>query len=480
MKNLSSPIESLLHSIEERASHTALIYGNRRLDYAELGNRISCLVSALQEQGVAPGESIASLTDPFETLLLALAAHLTGCTLFPLNPHLPQSSLESCSKAATTRLIYTGIAPSDLATVEMISSEALFNVSNDDCLSLRKRAETLGLDDTHLMIATGGSTSSPRVVRLNGHNIMAGVTASRRRLKTTADDIFLCCLPLFHIGGLAMIYRTIEAGGTLVLHDGFQIDSIIKDMETYQATQISLVPTMLSSLVQQQYQPPKSLRVALIGGSPLSEALYNEAISAGWPLIPTYGMTENASQIATLDPGANKWHPGLVGEPLEHTEVSIMNRSVNGIGSIRIRGESVMQGQLSTNGTTSDYPNGEWFETGDIGTLDDDGNLTILGRSDNLLISGGENVYPEQLESLLLQHPLVQDVGVTGKKDIHWGEIVIALYSGDIEEDALEIWCRTKLNGAWLPKRFTRVAQIPRTSMRKIDRKALAKLIRDS
>jgi O-succinylbenzoic acid--CoA ligase len=262
---------------------------------------------------------------------------------------------------------------------------------------------------------------------------------------------------------------------TLLLHDHFDEQQICDDLHRYAVTHLSLVPAMLAKLLDHapDFTPPASLRVVLIGGASLSRQLYERATAAGWPLTPTYGMTENCSQIATFYPPPNDWRPGLVGKPLDHTEIDIDADS----DAIRIRGDGVMMGYLQADGKSAPHLAGAWFETGDLGVIDDDGNLIVYGRSDELLISGGENIHPAQIESQLLKYPGIIEVAVIGEADPVWGDSVTAVFAGNLTEQQLENWCKQHLHGAWRPRRFIRTTALPRDAMHKIDRVALRMLI---
>jgi O-succinylbenzoic acid--CoA ligase len=455
--------------------HRALIHQGRQYDYTELSRMVSSIAASLQQSGVKPGGRLAIIPQPLLTLLTVLATPQIGCGMLPLNPALPRKILQDLiDSASATHLIAEKEALSPIENVHRILPHELLH-HHELHQATRDQQTPLSMDETHLYVATSGSDAKPKVVRLSGSNIMASIRASRRRLLTDSSDIWLCCLPLFHIGGLSIPFRCVAAAATLLLHDRFDAQQICDDLHRYAVTHISLVPAMLAKLLDHAsgLSPPKSLRVVLIGGASLSPQLYARATAAGWPLAPTYGMTENCSQIATLYPPSADWQPGLVGKPLDHTEIDIDADS----GAIRIRGEGVMMGYLQADGKSAPLPAGAWFETGDLGAIDNDGNLTIDGRSDETLISGGINIHPAQVESQLLKHPDITEVAVIGEPDPVWGDIVVAVYAGSVTEQQLQSWCKQYLHGAWRPRRFIKRAELPRNAMHKIDRAALRRLI---
>jgi O-succinylbenzoic acid--CoA ligase len=207
---------------------------------------------------------------------------------------------------------------------------------------------------------------------------------------------------------------------------------------------------MLSRLLDLGCRPPPALRAVLIGGAALSRPLYDRATAAGWPLFVSYGMSETAAQVATFRPDDGAWHEGLVGRALPGHTIRIGDD-----GRIRIRGPQVMLGYLDGSGVDAEG----WLTTGDLGDIDAEGRLTVLGRADDMLISAGRNIHPQEIESCLAACPGVVDVAVTGLPDPVWGDLVVALVVGSIRQlDRLPRNAAGKLERAAL-KRLAAEAQ---------------------
>ncbi|HEX6734820.1 MAG TPA: AMP-binding protein, partial [Azonexus sp.] len=287
------------------------------------------------------------------------------------------------------------------------------------------------------------------------------------RLGLTAGDLWLNCLPLFHIGGQAILWRCARAGAAMLLHDGFQAAAVGDDLQQHPVTHLSLVPAMLASLLDLGVAPPPGLRVALIGGAALSQPLYERAVAAGWPLWPSYGMTESAALVAAHGPADGPWHEGLVGRPLPGMALAIGDD-----GRIRLRGPQLMRGYLHGEGIAADG----WLRSGDLGRLDATGCLTVLGRADDMLISGGRNVHPLEVESCLAGCPGVHDVAVSARPDPVWGDLIVAVVVGPADLGALQNHARRRLPAAALPRQLTRVDRLPRNAAGKLDRLALRQL----
>lgn len=322
-----------------------------------------------------------------------------------------------------------------------------------------------------LVISTSGSEGEPRGVMLSNANLYAAATASNQLLPLGAGDLWLNCLPLYHIGGQAILWRCARAGAGVLLHDGFNAEAVAADLRCHPVSHLSLVPAMLARLLDAGATPPASLRHVLIGGAALAQALYERATAAGWPLNPSYGMSETSAQIATWTPADGPWHEGLVGRSLGNNEFTLATD-----GRIRIRGPQVMLGYLSGGGVDEDG----WLSTGDLGKIDAFGRLTVTGRADDMLVSGGCKVHPLAVESCLAACPGVRDVAVTGLPNPVWGDLIVALVVGDASRQDLLAWCQARLPGAAQPRRIAHLDALPRNAAGKLERAALRRLARES
>ena len=323
------------------------------------------------------------------------------------------------------------------------------------------------LTDVALIIATSGSEGKPRAVLLGNEQLDAAAANSNTSLPLNPGDLWLNCLPLYHIGGQSILWRCARAGAAVLLHDGFVADRVATDLAAQPVTHISLVPAMLARLLDLGTKPPASLRVALIGGAALSRTLYNRATAAGWPLYPSYGMSETAAQFATFAPADGAWHEGLVGRPMPGHDIRI-----GADGRLEVRGPQVMRTYLDGSGIDADG----WLTTGDLANIDAAGRLTILGRADDMLISGGRNVHPQEVESCLAACPGVLDVAVTGRPDPVWGDLIVALVVGTVTPGDLLAHARRHLPSAALPRKIQIIDRLPRNATGKLERAALRHL----
>lgn len=424
-----------------RPDAAALILPDETLSYLQLLDHSHALAQQLDRQLgrvlALPAEAMA------EVALSVHAVSRLGRAFFPLNPALSPQRREALLQAAGGPIA----------------------------------------DDIELLIATSGTQGEPKAVMLGGANLQAGVLASRSRLPLQAGDAWLACLPLYHIGGMAILYRCAEAGAAVVLHEDFDPQRVWNDFEKYRVTHISLVPAMLARLLDAGHDsPPSALKYALIGGGPLSAALVERARAAGWPICVSYGMSETGSQVATLCDLPQGWAPGQVGAPLPGFEVEVVGEDglpTVGIGRIRIRGAAVMAGYASPQRETGLGLVQGWFVSGDLGRIDAQRNLTVLGRHDDMLVSGGTNVHPQQVEEVLKRCPGVADAALTSLADEVWGDFLVAAVVAEIDDAALDKWCRNELTGPMRPRRFVRFSALPRNALGKLDRQALRELVKE-
>lgn len=339
------------------------------------------------------------------------------------------------------------------------------------CFPLPPERQAPALDKvppgTALIISTSGSEGQPRAVLLGTAQLDAAAAAANAALDLRAGDLWLACLPLYHIGGQSILWRCARAGAGVLLHEGFAIDELANDLVTRPVTHVSLVPAMLARLLDHGIAPPSTLRAVLIGGAALSRPLYERASAAGWPLFVSYGMSETAAMAAVFQPADGVWHEGLVGRALPGHEFRIGDD-----GRIRLRGPQVMIGYLGGGGPDADG----WLITGDLGEIDAGGRLTVLGRADDMLISGGRNVHPQEIESCLAGCPGIVDIAVTGLPDPVWGDLIVALVVGPADDAALLAHARQHLPSAALPRRIRRLDRLPRNAAGKLERGALRRL----
>jgi O-succinylbenzoic acid--CoA ligase len=335
----------------------------------------------------------------------------------------------------------------------------------------------------HAILPTSGTSGMPKLACLSWPAIEASALASAERLGDAAQGRWLCCLPLYHVGGLALLWRSVVLGGPVRLLPRFDAGTVAGELVRGDIAGVSLVPTMLRRLLAAwgERPAPRGLRAVLLGGAAADPELVGRALSHGWPLCPTYGLTEAASQVATAappPPGARQPAPLRA---LPGTDLRIArdggDAAPGEAGEILVRGPTLMSGYLGDPAASARALADGWLRTGDIGLLDADGGLFVLDRRDDLIVSGGENVYPAEVEAVLLAHPQVADAGVAGVPDADLGSRVeawvVAAPGALLDAAILDAYCRQRLAGHKRPRGWHLVEALPRNAAGKLLRRQL-------
>ena len=335
-------------------------------------------------------------------------------------------------------------------------------------------------DDAALICFTSGTTGAPKGAVLRHRNLLAATESVRQAWRWTPEDRLVHCLPIFHAHGLCVgVYGTLLAGGSAVLLPGFEPGAVTDAIAFNHASLFFGVPTMYHRLVRSGRAGGLGrLRMCASGSAPLAADLHRQVSSAiGMPLLERYGMTETVMNVSNPYEGARK--PGTVGFPLPGVEVDL-----TADGEIVVRGPNVFDGYWERPAATaeaflpSDDGGRPWFCTGDLGTVDVDGYLTIKGRSKELIISGGYNVYPSEVEEVLLTHPAVGEVAVTGTPSDEWGEVVTAWVVADgaaPSAEDLAAYTADRLASYKRPRVVHVVDALPRNALGKVVRGQLGR-----
>jgi len=427
--------------------------------------RAASAAEALARHGAGPGYPIAALTESTEVLaILSCAAPMVGGALFPLDPHLPEEFLQNLLAAAGVKVI---VSEREFDGLPHVPAHKIAEGEPSAPLPFRYTSDSLAL-----LIATSGSSARPKAVMLSDENLRASAEASLSRTPLGKSDRWLVCLPLFHIGGFSVLTRCRLAGADAVLQQGFDPERVNTALSRQHITHLSLVPAMLALLLESaKGPPPPALRHVLVGGAALSPNLAAQASELGWPIQPTYGMSETASQVATLPALPRSWRAGLVGRPFPGVSVAL-----NDDGRLKIKGPMVMAGYANPAGELGHGLSDGWFQTNDLAELTESGELIILGRADDVITSGGTKVQPAAVEDLVRMCPAIRDVAIVGRQDRIWGEIVVAVFSGEIGEAALLDWCRNNIPSRLRPRAAISLPALPALANGKPDRRALRDL----
>ncbi len=446
----------------EAPSRAALVVAERTLDWQDLATHAERAAAALVAHGVAPRAStpVAVVADWRPDVIAAVLA------LFDLDVpvvllHPRWTSIERTRAIDSTR-----------AATLIDESWRL----GDSPARARALARPVAQDDRTLAVAfTSGSAGVPRGVDLTRGALVASARASERNLGWQDGDRWLACMPLAHVGGLSILIRSLCARRTIVATSEPRFDpaSVARTIALERVTIASLVPTMLERLLALDWQPPASLRAVLLGGAPASPALLARARARGVPVLRTYGLTETSSQVATD-------RAGEVAEPrdgiaaVDGAEVRVVD------GTIELRGPMLARGYLTPVPTPLALTPDGFFVTGDRGSLDAQGRVRVLGRSDDVIVTGGENVDPVEVEQALEACPGVASACVFAMPDAAWGSVVCAaIVASDADAPTDRELTRVlgeRLAGFKRPRRIARTIALCTAPSGKLDRRATAAL----
>ena len=423
---------------------TALVADGAAVTYAELEAESAWVARRLGAYGVRRGATAALTMSPSrEQVVLIHALMKLGAVVLPISPKLSDSERRA-------------VLDAERPAIDLNDAGHLTQTEAD--LPLLGEHD---MDEIHCRILTSGSTGSPHTVGLTYGNHLWSAVGSAFNIGVEPSDRWLCCLPLTHIAGLSIIMRSVIYGTTAVLHDGFDTDRVAASLAGEGITVVSLVSTMLVRLLEAgaDLTGPRAI---LVGGGPVPADILEQALGRGATVVQTYGLTESCSQVTTLAPAEARRKLGSAGRPLLTTHLRILD------GEILVQGPTVAPGAADADG---------WLHTGDLGRIDDEGFLYVEDRIDDLIVTGGENVVPAEVEGVLLRHPEVLEAAVVGREDPEWQQAVTAVVvlrsDSEASADDLRRHCASELAPFKVPKRVELASALPRTPSGKLMRRAL-------
>jgi o-succinylbenzoate---CoA ligase len=436
----------LARAAAARPQLVALDTPDGRCSYAELLARAEVGRGVLHAAGVGAGQRVAIALPAGLDFAYALhACMLLGAIAVPVDLRL--------SPAERARVV-DGVA---LVLEEPLALHSAARRGDGEIL----RHE---LDATAVVIHTSGTSSAPKPVKLTYGNLLWSALGSAVALGLDARERWLCALPLSHVGGLSILVRSAIYATTAVVHERFETERVLRALHEEQITLASLVATTLSRLLDAGLADPPALRAALTGGGPVPAALVRRAAAAGVAVSMTYGLTESCSQVTTTPAAALAEREYAAGPPLFCTRVRCASD-----GEILVAGPTVAPAAPARDG---------WLHTGDLGEFDERGRLRVTGRKADTIVSGGENVAPNEVEAVLEAHADVLEAAVVGLPDERWGEavtaIVVTRQDALADGETLRAHCAAALAPYKVPKRVVlRREPLPRTRSGKLLRREL-------
>ncbi len=486
---------------ENMPNHLAVKYGAVRWSFADLHQQANHLARQFATLGVQEGSRVALLAaNGLSYVACVHALTRLGAILVPLNTRLTQQELRWQLQDVKAMLLLSDTRYASLAdelhlpdiphatlladTEGKVTLEGMRGEENEHPLR-----SLIDLNATQVIMYTSGTTGHPKGVLITYGMQWWNAVGSALNLGHQPDDCWLACLPLFHIGGLSILMRSSIYGISVVLHEKFEATAINQAICEDGVTIISVVAVMLQRMLaaldadHQQY--PAALRCVLLGGGPAPRPLLEDCAGRIIPVVQTYGLTESCSQAVTLSPTDALRKLGSAGRPLLPVQLRIMKDQQQAPageeGVIYLKGPTITPGYAERPAATEQAFHDGWLSTGDMGYLDSEGYLYVLDRRSDLIVSGGENVYPAEIEAVLLAHPDVEEVGVCGQADAQWGQVPVAFIrqqtGSAVQAADLLAYAAERLARYKHPSAIYFVEQLPRNSAGKLVRRELIKLL---
>ncbi len=483
----------------------AIVFGDMSWTYAEMFDRITKLGNALAAAGVTRYDRVAYLGPNHPAIIEALfATHILGGIFVPLNSRLAAPEIEYLLADAGPKILIYAPENEDVATGLKNFSGKLIALAPSDPHDLNfeeflgsgdltRRDVSVGLDDPAMILYTSGTTGRPKGAILTHGNLHWNCFNVLLDLPLGNDEVTLIGAPLFHVAALdQMFLTTFMRGGTSIIMPSWNVEQCFDLIETHKVTWLFGVTRMYADLLQShrwETADLSSLRSLMSGGAPIPESLILAYQERGLVFVQAYGMTETSPGVTLLVPEKSTSKVGSAGTPCFFVDVRIVRSDlsetdVDEPGEIIVNGPNVTAGywnnQVATNSAFSD---GSWLHTGDIARRDTEGYFYIIDRIKDMYISGGENVYPAEVEAVIFSHPAVDECAVIGVPDERWGEVGAAFIStkvpGGLTEDEIRSYLLERMAKYKVPVHIYFEPSLPRTGAGKLQKTELRKRIED-
>ncbi len=462
----------------------ALRFGGVAAGYGALHQRSLQWATWLRAQGVRRGDRVAwlGLNHPDLLALLFALSHV-GAVLAPLNFRLAPPEWDAVLADCTPRCVIHDAAWADAARA-LAQRHGLAAHGIDAPDSTRPQAVDAPADAARLpvlLVYTSGTTGTPRGAVHTQGNLLANMAIAAQVQGMTPADTVATALPLFHVGGLCIqTLPALYAGACVVLHARFDPASLLQCIATDKPTLTLVVPAVMKALTEHPAWAGtdlSSLRAAWAGSSTLPQALVDAFHARGVPVCNVYGATETGPFSIALDERHALTHAGTCGWPAPGVQARLAHVK-NGVGEVLVRAPNVVRRYWP------DLPAVDaqgWFHSGDLAQVAPDGSWRIVGRAKDMIISGGENIYPAEIENALAAHPDVAECAVVGMADARWGEAVVAAVvprdGHALDAEALHGWLGQRVARYKLPRRYVALAALPRTALGKVQKSLLQPLL---
>ncbi|SET33443.1 2-succinylbenzoyl-CoA synthetase [Oceanobacillus limi] len=453
-----------------------------KITFLELKTKSQSFAKKLATSGVRKGSHVGILSNNNIHMIIAIhALSYIGAIGVLLNTRLTTEELHYQIKDAEVSHLLTSVEL--LSTAERLDVPVTHSFSEID--HMKERAinlqEELQLEDYFTIIYTSGTTGFPKGVMHTYGNHWWSAIGSALNLGLSKEDKWLAALPMFHVGGLSIYLKSVIYGMSVLLFEKFDEKQVHHAIMNRGVTMVSVVTVMVQRLLEElgKESYPSKFRCMLLGGGPAPRPLLEKAKEKEIPIFQSYGMTETSSQIVTLSPTDALEKLGSAGKPLVPAQLRIHQPDAEKVGEIYVKGPMVTKGYFKNKEATKKAFQEGWLATGDLGYVDEDGFLYVVDRRKDLIISGGENIYPSEVESVLAGMESIKEIGVVGKEDPTWGQIPVAfvVVSNSVKQEEIKLYAKKRLAKYKVPKEIYFVEALPRNASNKLVRTKLLDLI---
>jgi len=463
--------------------NVAIIDDTRSILFSELSEIVCKTAQYYFENGILPKSNVAIIgNNSIEYVITIYALWKLAAIPVPINTRLKESEINSifkssqCSNIIVDKL-FANCLP-NFPSIEMAykNDGVAYKINNNT-----------NDNDTAVIIHTSGSSDVPKGVVTTNDNLYQSFLVLSQTFNFSNDDVFLASLPFYHIGGFSIISRALLSGGVLVIPKSLKQNDIVHSMKVHNASVVSLVPTMLKRFMDAEIKPNKNLRCLFLGGGASSNDLIYSALNNNWAIVKVYGSSETTAMVTACWGAELKKTPNSAGKPFSGITIKILNNFFNevesgSVGEIAVKSKTIAKGYLNLTELWNKKKHNEFYLTGDYGYLDKDGKLFVVARRTDLIVSGGENIDPREIESILNTHPKIIETFVFPIEDCEWGEIPVAIIvptkAKCLSNENVIDFLKPKIASYKLPRKIIFTNKIPRTELGKINISEVKELFR--
>ncbi|MHB8581238.1 MAG: o-succinylbenzoate--CoA ligase [Ignavibacteriaceae bacterium] len=469
-------------SSNEYALHSA----SQSITYSDLENKILETVSHLKTLGISGNEYVGVLSNNSPGfVILIFSLWISGAIPILINNRLLENEIAELLSLSGCKRIFIS---NELESKYSSSGIQKFIFPFDNLHEKNVIQSNINLDSTALIIFTSGSTGKPKGVEITFNNLVQSALTGNQYFAHQENDRWLASLPFYHVGGFSIIVRTFLFGATLLFPDSLDIKHLANAIKNLHPTHASFVSTQLKRLIESGTEPNEELRQVLLGGGFIELSLIETAMDKGWNVAKSFGATETCSFVSVLTTDQFSKRRESAGKALPPNEILILDENNNIMppgetGEIVIKGNSVTKGYLNNPDETKKKFSNGFYYTGDYGFLDENGFLFVEARRNDLIITGGENVNPVEVENELLKHPLINEVSVFSLMEQEWGQIIAAALviknNSDITLEEIKSYLNNKLASYKHPKKILILKSLPKTDLGKVQKEKLREMFKN-